>query len=332
MPAISLVVCVRNERELLQRLLHHAAGLYDDLVVIHDGLEQEMESSIQNRIFENHQKPPTIDYSALSNHSPVSAPYRTMIGPADLNTIYRVVKENEGRAFVGPRCFQQEPHWPFAWSQAGHDWVLRLDADEFPSEQLKKWLRAFRSGDDPGPQISGYTCDWPIWDGKKEITRRWPAGRIFLFHRYRVSFFGVAEQVPVPDEDYKPLQLVLHHQPLRKSHGMRNVLIRGQARVWREVIARSLLGSPLDLPRWRWLSETWPNSWNCLRQRPLRSGFSGFVRGYLSALRDQWRIEGKILPWITLAGPLHRFLIGMTYRKMSAKGQTRGDVASIRRR
>ena len=37
MPKISLVVCLYREKELLERLLKHAQGCYDDLVVVHDG-------------------------------------------------------------------------------------------------------------------------------------------------------------------------------------------------------------------------------------------------------------------------------------------------------
>ena len=40
MPALSLVVCLHNEREFLQRLLQKAEGCYDDLVVVHDGPDE----------------------------------------------------------------------------------------------------------------------------------------------------------------------------------------------------------------------------------------------------------------------------------------------------
>ncbi|MFA6560860.1 MAG: glycosyltransferase [Verrucomicrobiia bacterium] len=37
MPAVSMVVCLYRERDFLSRLLAHAEGCYDDLVVVHDG-------------------------------------------------------------------------------------------------------------------------------------------------------------------------------------------------------------------------------------------------------------------------------------------------------
>ncbi len=147
------------------------------------------------------------------------------------------------------------------WGQAKHDWILRLDADEFPGAEMKQWLHTFRHAPEPPPEISGYTCIWPLWNGSREVTKKWPPGRIFLFHRQRVRFFGMVEQMPVPDGIYQPLDFILRHQPERKSYGLHNILVREQAYLWRERIANSLLGKPTDLPCWRWESEEWPLGW-----------------------------------------------------------------------
>src|SRR6266446_5052811 len=114
MPGVSLVVCLHQQRELLERLLKISAGCFDDLVVVHDG-------------------PDTTGVGAL-------------------------VAAGGGRFFERRREYEQEPHWPFAWEQAAHDWILRLDADEFPSEELKAWLKNFRASAGPEESVSGFTC------------------------------------------------------------------------------------------------------------------------------------------------------------------------------
>ena len=234
-----------------------------------------------------------------------------------------MVVRHGGRFFEGPRCFQQEPHWPFAWSQAQHDWIFRLDADEFPSTSMKTWLQSFRAGPEPASDISGFTGIWPLWDGTRAVTRHWPPGRIFLIQRQRARFFGMAENTPVPDGHYQPSGLTLHHQPMRKSYGMRNVFCRKQAAAWRLVIATGLLGTPSDLPRWRWGSRDWPDFWKNLRERPLRTGIYSFVRGYLTTLRDQWRAGERILPWTSLAGPCHHLLIALCYCRLRLRSSTK---------
>ena len=267
MPPLSLVVCLFREGDLLERLLSHCAGCFDDLVVVHDG-------------------------------------------PDDTN-VRAVVERNGGRFFERPRAYQQEPHWPFAWGEAKHDWILRLDADEFPSEALQDWLRAFRVS--PDPAISGYTCVWPLWNGQKAITSTWPGGRNFLFNKHQVRQIGMVESTPVPDGRFEPLNLILHHQPKRKSFGVRNILFREQAYCWRRVIIQSLMGAPLELACWRWDSPEWPEGWETIRRHPLRSALVRLVWFPLCNARSHWKSERKIVLSNILNPGLHHFLLCVGY-------------------
>jgi hypothetical protein len=261
MPAVSLVVCLHQQRDLLERLLQNSAGCYDDLVVVHDG-------------------PDTTDVKA-------------------------VVAAVGGQFFERPQEFQQEPHWPFAWKQAKHDWILRLDADEFPSAEMKAWLQEFRSKPRPAQDISGYTCIWPLWNGQKAVSKKWPDGRIFLFDKQAVRYFGMVEQVMVPDGRYEPLNLILHHQPKRKSYDLHNFLFRKQACQWRAVIAQSLLAKPTDLACWRWESVAWQEDWEQIRQHPFRTALRRLVMGTARGLRSQWRAERRIFPAAAVGGPIY---------------------------
>ena len=308
MPSISLVVCVYRERDLFERLLHATSGLYDDLVVVHDGPDSN-----------NRAEPPRVDapakemaldYGALAPDTPLPMFYKTPPLPVHSRSIHELVMQHEGRYFEGPRCYQQEPHWPFVWWQARHDWILRLDADEFPSEELKGWLRRFRDSPEPHADISGYTCIWPLWNGRRTVTTRWPVSRIFLLHRRRVRFFGMVEQVPIPDTSYQPIELILHHQPKRKSYGVRNILFRKQAYNWRRVIAKSLMGKATDLPCWRWTSD-WPQFWWNLRRHPLRHSLVSLARFPVHQFKGM--IAAREVPRLSecLNPGLHHFMLGL---------------------
>lgn len=307
MPRISLVVCLRKERAYLVRLLEQASDCYDDLVVVHDGPEED--SNARRRA----SAPPpemAVNYENDDKAVPVPPSYRPSYSPAKPNSTAEVVSRHDGRYFEGPRCFQQEPHWPFAWSQARYDWILRLDADEFPSQQLRTWLRDFRAAGDPA-DVSGYTCIWPLWNGREATTANWPAGRHFLFHRKRVRFFGMVEQVPVPDSYWTPLELVLHHQPNGKSYGIRNILFRRQAYRWRSVIAQSLMSSPTQLPCWRWKAPEWPEPWQYLRRSPLRYGISTSIRYPLIQFRSMIKAGQKPSLSAALNPGLHHLMLGL---------------------
>jgi hypothetical protein len=236
-------------------------------------------------------------------------------GP-DTTGVRTLVESAGGRFFEGLREYQQEPHWPFAWGEAKCDWILRLDADEFPSAELQAWLQDFRRAGEPAAAVSGYTCIWPLWNGRRAITRKIPRDRIFLLHKQRVRFFGMVEQVPVPDGQFEAVDLVLQHQPARKSHGLYNILVRRQAWHWRAVIAESLLGKPTDLPCWRWASDRWPFEWEQIRRQPLWTALKRLVKETIKRLREQWHWEKRIFPLAALAHGLHLPLLCVKFWRL----------------
>ena len=218
-----------------------------------------------------------------------------------------------------PPLLATEPHWPFAWSVSRHNWILRLDADEFPSEEMQTWLKHFRQQPEPDDRIPGYTCIWPLWNGRSEGTHNIPEWRPIFFQRDRVKFFGLAEQGPFPDVKWEKTGLILHHRPKRKSYGVENLLFRRQAYVWRKVIADSLRGTPLDLPRWRYDTCSWPPYWEEIRRRPLMTGFKRFLlslpREYLYMRRSGF----DFIPEAALGTALHKFLVPLAFAYYKVK-------------
>lgn len=241
----------------------------------------------------------------------------------DLQNVREVALAAGGRFFEREPAFLQEPHWPFAWGEARHDWILRLDTDEFPSPELKKWLQEFRRAPEPAAEIAGYSCIWPLWDGQKAISKKWPAGRLFLLNKLRARFFGMCEQIPVLDGRCESLDLVLCHQPKRKSYGIYNTVIRRQTRSGAMHIARCLLGKPTDLVGWRWSSDVWPKHWEQIRQRPLWTAFKRIVKRIPLELRSQWRAERKLFPGSAITGPLHQLLIAVEYRRLRSRPESK---------
>jgi hypothetical protein len=332
MPKISLVVCVSKERDLLERLLLHAKDCFDDLVVVHDGVENDesfnLELSRKDQVFEKNWESPSImslkspntpptkiarDYYKLDRDSPIPTGYNLKVDPPIVGSIHELVTNNGGRFFEGPRCFQQEPHWPFAWHKAKFDWILRLDADEYPDEALKQWLINFRESPAAPLQLSGYTCIWPLWDGHQQTIRNWPDQRFFLFNKIRVRFFAMAEQTPIPEFKTTPINLSLNHAPKRKSYGLRNVLIRKQAYVWRTVIAKSLFKQTTEFPTWNWNRAAWPTDWERIRSRPFKEAIFRLVMLSLQQANALWKKEKKINLSATTSGAINHFLFSIEH-------------------
>jgi hypothetical protein len=136
------------------------------------------------------------------------------------------------------------------------------------------------------------------------------------------------EHTPLPEGRYEHLSLVLRHEPLRKSHGLRNILVRKQGGHWRRVIAVSLAGEITDLPRWRLNKNEWPPFWHRLRRHPIRAGAYFLARNTASTMVAQWRSEGKIMPLIAVATPLHHFLVGLTLFRLQKQRMDRQRKSS----
>ncbi len=338
MPKISLVVCLHKERDLLERLLQHASGCYDDLVVVHDGPESaelgkwKLESGTDDMLYEvgwespedlslrEPDAPPiklARDFADLPPDGPMPTGYRLVQGVPATGSTHELVCKYGGRFFEGPRCFQQEPHWPFGWWAAKHDWILRLDADEFPSPKMKDWLIDFKGSGQSPLGVSGYNCIWPLWNGKVEKWTQRAPSRLFLFSKSLNESFGMAETQPMPFCCAPlPIPLLLHHQPRRKSYGISNLLYRNQAYSWRRVIALSLLKSPLQLPRWKYTKTLWPDHWENLKKQNLREAAYSSVRVGVGQMVYEVRHGSEILISAFLGTTLNQFLMAWTFKRV----------------
>lgn len=187
----------------------------------------------------------------------------------DFENVESLIRSHGGRFVIRPRAFSQEPHIPFALGEASYDWILRFDADEFPSPELRSWIIQFREAPEPESEVSDYRCIWPAWDGAHAITKRWPNNRLFLFHRQRVQMIGVSEQGILPERKSVKLPLTLCHEPSIRTHGLENLFAKGRTMSGRKRIVEALLESPLKHPRWRYESEEWPLLWEQIRRHPL---------------------------------------------------------------
>jgi hypothetical protein len=192
-------------------------------------------------------------------------------GP-DFEDVRALVAQYGGRFIERPRAFSQEPHLPFAFGQASHNWILRFDSDEFPSVDLKTWLVQFRRNPEPDGNVSGYYCIWPAWNGRRMITKHWPSKRLFLFHRNRVRLIGLCENAPQPDTAPRRLNLILFHQPTGRSHGLRNIFGKLRSYQARMNVAHALFGSPYDHPRWRYEGRQWLAGWQEVKEHPVLTG------------------------------------------------------------
>ncbi len=98
------------------------------------------------------------------------------------------------KIFRRPHFGFMEAHFPFCLTQATGEWILRIDADEYLSNELKNNLRKLCEE----KNVDAYEFLWPIYNGQRYTTNKWPH-KMCLFKKNRVSFLGIVHYAPFID-------------------------------------------------------------------------------------------------------------------------------------
>jgi glycosyltransferase involved in cell wall biosynthesis len=172
-------------------------------------------------------------------------------GPCEDATV-AIAEQFNCRVFVREAVGNPEYHTVFAYGQARGEWILTLDADEFLSPELAAVIPELIDQ----RKYSGWEFRWPMWDGKRYITRNGPY-KLSLFRKRDTSLVGhlqSSEQVagPIGRRDE-----TLHHQPLYNNFTFRSVAKK--YRRWCRVQAHELTSPYSELPKFNYSGpDRWP--------------------------------------------------------------------------
>ncbi|MFA6106712.1 MAG: glycosyltransferase [Patescibacteria group bacterium] len=96
-----------------------------------------------------------------------------------------IASQYKAKIFERPERGYMEAHLPFALREAGGEWILRIDADEYLSQELAANLRKLTAA-----EVCAYSFFWPLWDGTREVSSCWPVKTCF-FKKNAVSFIAL---------------------------------------------------------------------------------------------------------------------------------------------
>lgn len=133
-------------------------------------------------------------------------------GPCSDNTL-KIAKKYTKKVFTLQRKGRAALHLIAAIKKAKNDWVLKVDADEFLSEDMKKNINKLAQN----KKIAAYTFVWPWWNGKKYISKNYPIKKV-MFRKSKASFI----QYPGWDEPRTKGETIntsylLEHKPKKKD-------------------------------------------------------------------------------------------------------------------
>jgi len=174
-------------------------------------------------------------------------------GECDDRTL-AIAEEYGCRIFIQPFRGHADASKVFAFSQARHEWILGVDADEFLSTGLRAHLHELVSD----PSVNGYRLLWPFWDGRRYVSspeKSWH--KLALYRRDCMHAVGNLHLTIDVDEPVIDVEHHLEHRPEYNNWTLRTTFTKWRA--WARVSAREYLSPYSDLPTFNWSGPTeWP--------------------------------------------------------------------------
>ncbi len=149
-----------------------------------------------------------------------------------------------------------EFHFPMALALAVNDWILRIDADEFLSPELKKELPRLIVEPVSGKKIkAGFSFLWPLFDGQKIVSSHWPS-KVALFRKSCLSFLGVPHFSLNLAGPIEKTALILNHQP--DYDNLSQQIFRKKQLAWAELQAATYLKPFSEIAKFNYSAPGWP--------------------------------------------------------------------------
>jgi len=166
----------------------------------------------------------------------------------------------------------------FAAQQAGHDWILALDADEALSEALEGEIWEIKRS---GPQADAYTIPrLAQYMGRWILHSGWyPDRKVRLYDRRKAEWFGayVHESVKVEGRVAHLKSNLLHYTCDSLSQHLKTM------DRYTTLAAQELAARRDRVPLWRlWLSPPWAFFKSYFLDRGFLDGFEGLVIAYMA--------------------------------------------------
>ena len=173
-----------------------------------------------------------------------------------------ICRKYTDKIFVCKHNGVAEHHRPFSYSKAQYEWILQIDADEYLSLDLKKNLRFLVSRSN----VSAYEFLWPLWDGSKRITLKWPYKRC-LYRKSKMSFLGIPQYVVDVKGVIMKSNFILEHRPNYNNFTWEYFKKKSLKRAKNH--AQTYLQDFNQIPKFNYHDNNWPLKIKLRRKFPL---------------------------------------------------------------
>jgi len=206
------------------------------------------------------------------------------------NNTLKIARRFTKNVYVRP--FKGRSAFPVAFGlkKAKYNWILKLDADESLSEDLRQNMRKLVED----KNTDAFSFIHPLWDGEKSITKSWPR-KTSLARKSKITYLGFPGfdmNLPIKGK-IKKTDYVLNHKPLQNQDvgwkGFKEKVLKRYA----PSQAKSILKDFREFPTFQYNSSELPFR---IRIRKFFPIFTNTLYAFLSPLKmlceGAWK-EGK---------------------------------------
>ena len=225
----------------------------------------------------------------------------------------KICKEYTKNVFIRPRKRMVAMQLKFLFEKVKYEWVLKIDADEVLSKELKENIRELIKN----PKADAYSFLWLFWDGKKEVTKKWPR-KMALYRIAKSSFLGFPHwDEPkiygnVIDSDYK----LEHKTPGGNIPTWKSSVEKGLKK-YLPAQAKNTLKDFKEFDQFQYRGDDFPLAIRIRRKAPLLSAipFALFTFFKFSFSEGAWK-EGIIALNRAFHGMIYYLVLGFQVYKL----------------
>lgn len=213
-----------------------------------------------------------------------------------------ICKKYNTRIFIRDRQKNFNSHRIFCLKQAKFSWILRIDADEYLSDDLSRNIRQLILDNN----VDAYDFSMPLWDGKKQLTKKWPYIRC-LFRKNKISFLGILHYVPGVKGKIIKSDLVIKHRPNYDNFTFN--IFKSKWLPKAEVHAKIYLSDFSKIEKFNYYSTDWPFKIKLRVKFPLLLIPAEFISTFFKNLFSGGYKEGLIGYKYSLIVSVYRVMI-----------------------
>ena len=229
----------------------------------------------------------------------------------------RICKKYTKNVFIMPHRGRSAFHWIPLIKKAKYDWILKLDADEFLSKNLRKNIQKLSQNS----EADAYSFIWPWYGGEgKYITKRWPR-KTSLYRKSKISGMGFpAWDTPTVNGKTIRTNYILEHKPMGGSAPT-------WKNFWEKAIKKYCKGqaeySLVDfnsIEKYHYKAKNFPPSFRFRRTFPLASAPLFSITAFFKVLLkdNAWR-EGKPVFMEAVQTSIYYLILGIYIHKLKLK-------------